>query len=197
MSFDLNMKLFLVEDGCLNPFGTGQCLSTMNSWMKSLVIIVSIPLEQGNVFRLMKFTNTEKKQVSIPLEQGNVFRHGNHVHYQKWCLSQSLWNRAMSFDKQNRRKSKRDHASQSLWNRAMSFDAVSQKPLRLCVSLNPFGTGQCLSTHNDSATHEAGHVSIPLEQGNVFRQIRWSRAMLVLSLNPFGTGQCLSTMNKH
>ena len=39
-------------------------------------------------------------------------------------------------------------------------------------------------------------VSIPLEQGNVFRPtLRDKVVALGLSLNPFGTGQCLSTQN--
>ena len=37
--------------------------------------------------------------------------------------------------------------------------------------LNPFGTGQCLSTNGESFIKLSGLVSIPLEQGNVFRQI--------------------------
>ena len=36
-------------------------------------------------------------------------------------------------------------------------------------SLNPFGTGQCLSTNQDVNYGWSLHVSIPLEQGNVFR----------------------------
>ena len=37
-------------------------------------------------------------------------------------------------------------------------------------------------------------VSIPLEQGNVFRLKTEEREFLIgLRLNPFGTGQCLST----
>ena len=36
---------------------------------------VSIPLEQGNVFRLREISNAKADiNVSIPLEQGNVFR---------------------------------------------------------------------------------------------------------------------------
>ena len=35
---------------------------------------VSIPLEQGNVFRLEGALKNAGVQVSIPLEQGNVFR---------------------------------------------------------------------------------------------------------------------------
>ena len=39
-------------------------------------IVVSIPLEQGNVFRLyLPLFHQLNQQVSIPLEQGNVFRH--------------------------------------------------------------------------------------------------------------------------
>ena len=37
--------------GSLNPFGTGQCLSTITATEDAVKGIVSIPLEQGNVFR--------------------------------------------------------------------------------------------------------------------------------------------------
>ena len=36
-------------------------------------------------------------------------------------------------------------------------------------------------------------VSIPLEQGNVFRPKLTEEQIQEISLNPFGTGQCLST----
>ena len=36
--------------------------------------------------------------------------------------------------------------SQSLWNRAMSFDKVAVLAHNVARRLNPFGTGQCLST---------------------------------------------------
>ena len=36
-------------------------------------------------------------------------------------------------------------------------------------------------------------VSIPLEQGNVFRQNKTTENNAVGGFNPFGTGQCLST----
>ena len=60
---------------------------------------VSIPLEQGNVFRqLQALDNLLGIKVSIPLEQGNVFR----PNCGRFCFTisgfQSLWNRAMSFD---------------------------------------------------------------------------------------------------
>ena len=36
--------------------------------------------------------------------------------------------------------------SQSLWNRAVSFDEALDFIISIKESLNPFGTGQCLST---------------------------------------------------
>ena len=59
----------------LNPFGTGQCLTThLNN---------------------LKFYSAE---LSIPLEQGNVLRRDKELIMRKTILSQSLWNRAMSYD---------------------------------------------------------------------------------------------------
>ena len=40
------------------------------------------------------------------------------------------------------------------------------------LSLNPFGTGQCLSTDQEVLFENNIHVSIPLEQGNVFRLVQ-------------------------
>ena len=51
----------------------------------------------------------------------------------------------MSFDKLEAVK-QNGYASQSLWNRAMSFDRKTTKVKGGQMSLNPFGTGQCLST---------------------------------------------------
>ncbi len=60
----------------------------------------------------------------IPLEQGSVFR------------------RAEDLDHS------RPQTSQSLWNRAASFDHIHIGRRRTVKSLNPFGTGQCLSTNS-------------------------------------------------
>ena len=83
---------------------------------------VSIPLEQGNVFRLGGFEELNK------LEGLNPFGTGQ-------CLST---NQAVI--------KKAETLSQSLWNRAMSFDEFKFLILKTCKGLNPFGTGQCLST---------------------------------------------------
>ncbi|ERH28346.1 hypothetical protein HMPREF9065_00616 [Aggregatibacter sp. oral taxon 458 str. W10330] len=58
--------------------------------------------------------------------------------------------------------------SQSLWNRAGSFDEKLKALDELLGSLNPFGTGRGLSTSKSSCMSDQ-LVSIPLEQGGVFR----------------------------
>ena len=64
------------------------------------------------------------KTVSIPFDQGNVFR----------LVSKKKVDRIVNM-------------SQSLSNRAMSFDAfLLVKPSQLVHRLNPFRTGRCLST---------------------------------------------------
>ena len=52
--------------------------------------IVSIPLEQGNVFRLAAFLDALHSNVSIPLEQGNVFRPKKSLGLKTRQQSQSL-----------------------------------------------------------------------------------------------------------
>ena len=101
MSFDIILRLHLDHViSCLNPFGTGQCLSTQGTFNKKRFSPVSIPLEQGNVFRPNYAEElAAQDDVSIPLEQGNVFRLvDNLLASAKKLASQSLWNRAMSFD---------------------------------------------------------------------------------------------------
>ena len=63
---------------CLNPFRSGQCLSTLKGDRKwSDFKKVSIPFDQGNVFRHIQPVKVAYfKNVSIPFDQGNVFRHG-------------------------------------------------------------------------------------------------------------------------
>ena len=51
----------------------------------------------------------------------------------------------------------------------MSFD-LQKVSVNLHLSLNPFGTGQCLSTQQTDGQIIILNVSIPLEQGNVFRR---------------------------
>ena len=157
---------------------------------------VSIPLEQGNVFRLhvlQYFINSFLSQslwnraMSFDLEK--IYK------VTQFTMSQSLWNRAMSFDNSKKMRLWGIIMSQSLWNRAMSFDIILRLHLDHVIScLNPFGTGQCLSTQGTFNKKRFSPVSIPLEQGNVFRLRLRTNITQKTCLNPFGTGQCLSTL---
>ena len=157
---------------------------------------VSIPLEQGNVFRLhvlQYFINSFLSQslwnraMSFDLEK--IYK------VTQFTMSQSLWNRAMSFDNSKKMRLWGIIMSQSLWNRAMSFDIILRLHLDHVIScLNPFGTGQCLSTQGTFNKKRFSPVSIPLEQGNVFRLRLRTNITQKTCLNPFGTGQCLSTI---
>ena len=149
MSFDNHKARWWTATSGLNPFGTGQCLSTKSRSDTKKHHYVSIPLEQGNVFR-----RSYEQIVGVG-------------------QSQSLWNRAMSFDFHQYINNFLNESSQSLWNRAMSFDVeLVEGRIALAEGLNPFGTGQCLSTKKENKLLLKELVSIPLEQGNVFR-LQW------------------------
>ena len=107
--------------------------------------------------------------------------------------------------------------SQSLSNRAMSFDRSVATGISVSVGLNPFRTGRCLSTDMLFNNLKQKRVSIPFEQGDVFRlfstvsdgaslasqslSIRAMsfdicvlvRSQTSTSLNPFRSRRCLST----
>ena len=77
--------------------------------------LVSIPLEQGGVFRQMEIENIHiHSEVSIPLEQGGVFRRDIHLDALLEDEFQSLWSRAGSFDKMEQFKDRVIAAFQSL-----------------------------------------------------------------------------------
>ena len=69
--------------------------------------------------------------MSFDTENSNCF---------KAILSQSLWNRAMSFDTESAVLGAVKAGSQSLWNRAMSFDCSGV--LEPCVARLPRATSQ-------------------------------------------------------
>ena len=113
---------------CLNPFGTGQCLTTEEKQtVKYRLNFVSIPLEQGSVLRHgYQRPLSRKLDVSIPLEQGSVLRRVDRITSTASQLSQSLWNRAVSYDDDSMMTTKQLRVSQSLWNRAVSYDLNKQ-----------------------------------------------------------------------
>ena len=95
-----NSRLNTTEtNACLNPFGTGQCLPTQT------ITLGENPIECLNPFGTGQCLPTPKDyryryswKVSIPLEQGSVFRHYIRNEDNNRRLSQSLWNRAVSSD---------------------------------------------------------------------------------------------------
>ena len=107
----------------------------------------------------------------IPLEQGSVFR-------RLYCLvtsgdlglSQSLWNRAVSSDTTEVSCTALDK-SQSLWNRAVSSDqedlTVDQWAEKVSI---PLEQGSVFRRYGSREFSRCSIVSIPLEQGSVFRQ---------------------------
>ena len=106
----------------------------------------------------------------IPLEQGSVFR-------RLYCLvtsgdlglSQSLWNRAVSSDTTEVSCTALDKA-QSLWNRAVSSDqedlTVDQWAEKVSI---PLEQGSVFRRYGSREFSRCSIVSIPLEQGSVFR----------------------------
>ena len=134
-------------------------------------LCVSIPFDQGNVFRpYTAIKMYETCPVSIPFDQGNVFRPCSGL-----CLLACTV--SIPFDQGNVFRQKLNHEevirneSQSLSIRAMSFDGYEKASLSLkLLCLNPFRSGQCLSTSS---------VLV--------------RTAQQIGLNPFRSGQCLST----
>ena len=139
----------------LNPFRTGRGLST--EWLERQAD--SLNRSQSLWNRAGSFDTCEgsccsRFWVSIPLEQGGVFR------LRHFWLVRLL------------------AKSQSLWNRAGSFDEKLKALDELLGSLNPFGTGRGLSTIVKLAKSKGFSVSIPLEQGGVFRLQGWFGALV-------------------
>ena len=109
-------------------------------------------------------------KVSIPLEQGGVFRRHFFNFLKAKIQFQSLWNRAGSFDLQEEREFLAGIKSQSLWNRARSFDLFHDTSCvrSNCVSI-PLEQGKVFRRTKQKPCGFSNSVSIPLEQGRVFR----------------------------
>ncbi len=110
---------------------------------------VSIPLEQGNVFRLLKLENFKNSEVSQSLwnramSSDGLVKGGSII----GNASQSLWNRAMSSDS-DKWNSEDTILSQSLWNRAMSSDCTGV--LEHCATRLARGTSQFFLTPSELA----------------------------------------------
>ena len=124
---------------------------------------------------------------------------------------------AGSFDKTVVEPITTETTFQSLWSMAGSFDIDFDGQSTISLRFNPFGAGQGLSTRLpeelwstdvfQSLWSRAGsfdifeqfknyykrRVSIPLEQGRVFRLDGQDTFVNLPCFNPFGAGQGLST----
>ena len=83
--------------------------------------------------------------VSIPLEQGSVFRHNMVAICLHFSLSQSLWNRAVSSDLDLVQRQLEEEVSIPL-EQGSVFRLKNGNGCGIVERLNPFGTGQCLPT---------------------------------------------------
>ena len=131
-------------------------------WYQShLPTYVSIPFEQGDVFRQEEFNIVTKYfNVSIPFDQGNVFRLYGDLHMSIRSLSQSLSSRAMSFDNYGKFWFK--------WFLRVSIPFEQGDVFRQYIAvvimyhfkgLNPFRAGRCLSTQLYATNDVINNVS--------------------------------------
>ena len=155
--------------------------------------------------------------VSIPFEQGDVFRLKSLKEVRELVWSQSLSSRAMSFDLANELKQDCTLLSLNPFRAGRCLSTQKWWDVEVVNGLNPFRAGRCLSTSNRQIQtsdiwclnpFRAGRclstyqrcfrcmhitVSIPFEQGDVFRRQNMIMLMSSKRLNPFRAGQCLST----
>ena len=117
----------------------------------------------------------ERIYVSIPFEQGDVFRPKSYVLKTATKWSQSLSSRAMSFDWILVRKHEQS-VSQSLSSRAMSFDSRTWQWWLLAWTVSiPFEQGDVFRRKSLGNILLGDAVSIPFEQGDVFRRCKSRR----------------------
>ena len=82
------------------------------------------------------------------MEQGNVLRllYHRNLYFTRHCLNPFGTGQCLTTLKGELQKY--TDQSQSLWNRAMSYDSKVASIEEVEGCLNPFGTGQCLTTFN-------------------------------------------------
>ena len=98
MSSDVWKRGKPLELTCLNPFGTGQCLPTLKLPTVTCYEDSLNPFGTGQCLPTSSRREEILEAVSIPLEQGSVFRLNMDMVITSQFVSQSLWNRAVSSD---------------------------------------------------------------------------------------------------
>ena len=131
---------------------------------------VSIPFDQGDVFRQQRYSQYRYWYVSIPFDQGDVFRLIKKLKERGVYGSQSLSIRAMSFDKDIPEDHELAYLSQSLSIRAMSFDQDGGTCFDMLFNVSiPFDQGDVFRQMDEGEVVTFQQVSIPFDQGDVFR----------------------------
>ena len=161
-----------MKKSCLNPFRAGRCLSTYFTF-----IIAKNVLSQS-LFRAGRCLSTKKerelqvlKNVSIPFEQGDVFRRfrmfGLNTAVRR---SQSLSSRAMSFDLHISAIFKCNSCVSIPFEQGDVFRLNAPVKTVQQIGLNPFRAGRCLSTAAVCWRQESCGLSDPLP--NFFGRLR-------------------------
>ena len=196
MSFDdIHCIDIQINKICLNPFRAGRCLSTERRGDKTVLCSRLNPFRAGRCLSTDDVLNMRTHfRVSIPFEQGDVFRprNGDSSESIGLCLNPFRAGRCLS--------TKKERQLQMLENVSIPFEQGDVFRLwfnslseALDCRLNPFRAGRCLSTKEDQSWSDfkkasqslssramsfdkkslaeivKAFVSIPFEQGDVFR----------------------------
>ena len=103
----------------LNPFGTGQCLTTNGNYLRLTKHNRLNPFGTGQCLTTNFNALTKKRNTSQSLWNRAVSYDGTTRMIAPMIGSQSLWNRAVSCENVFTK-----YPSQSLWNRAVSYDLM-------------------------------------------------------------------------
>ena len=176
MSFDLLIlsALFSLQFR-LNPFRTGRCLSTAINFLNS-------------------FNKERSQSLSIRAMSFDCLYNLHNVHHQ---VSQSLSIRAMSFDVLNVLNLKGTVRSLSLSSRAMSFDALgTATTTEQAVSQSLSSRAMSFDQRSRKRLLQTSTVSIPFDQGDVFRHVCTINTRLLRVSIPFDQGDVFR-LRKH
>ena len=135
-------------------------------------------MEQGSVLRRFDPKGEKYEEASQSLWNRAVSYDEKGMIAFELMKSQSLWNRAVSYDLHGDVHPQINARSQSLWNRAVSYDLLQKiKNLSLLNVSIPLEQGSVLRQIASNLDEGAVLVSIPLEQGSVLRQ-QWGHQAL-------------------
>ena len=142
--------------------------------IRSVATGVAASVSQSLSSRAMSFdgevqASVDYNTVSIPFEQGDVFRPQGNSEICWAFRSQSLSSRAMSFDSRTAQYEMELTKSQSLSSRAMSFDKYKKLKHYSYMSQSLSSRAMSFDKVLRNNSINLSYVSIPFEQGDVFR----------------------------